>query len=398
MKEIYLDHVATNPLLPEVLDAMLPYLKENFGNPLSIYEPGVKAREAIENSRADTAALINAKPGEIIFTSSGAEANNFALKGLAFANQNKGKHVIVSRIEHHSVLNSARFLEKSGFAVTYLPVDKYGLIDPAVVEKAIIKETILISIIHASPEIGTLEPITEIGKIARQKGIIFHTDAVASVGSIPVDVRSLNVDLLSFAAHQFYGPKGAGALYLKEGTRIVPLIYGGIQEGGRRAGTENVPAIVGMGKAAELAKRDLQKRINHVMPLRDKLISNALKVEKVYLTGPPEQRLPGHASFVVEYIEGEAMLLLLAGKGIYAASGSACSSKALKASPVLISIGTPAHLAQGSVVFTLGEGTTEEEIDYFNEVFPQIINQLRKISPFAKGWEGLEDKTCTPKK
>ncbi len=398
MKEIYLDHVATNPVHLEVLDAMLPYFKEHFGNPLSIYEPGIKAREAIENSRADTAALINAKPNEIIFTSSGAEANNFALKGIAFANQNKGKHVIVSRIEHHSILNSARFLEKSGFAVTYLPVDKYGHIDPAVVEKAIIKETILISIIQASPEIGTIEPIAEIGKIARQKGIIFHTDAVASVGSIPVDVRSLNVDLLSFAAHQFYGPKGAGALYLKEGTRIVPLIYGGIQEGGRRAGTENVPAIVGMGKAAELAKRDLQKRINHVMPLRDKLISNSLKVEKVYLTGPPEQRLPGHASFVVEYIEGEAMLLLLAGKGIYAASGSACSSKALKASPVLISIGTPAHLAQGSVVFTLGDGTTEEEIDYFNEVFPQIINQLRKISPFAKGWEGLEDKTCTPKK
>lgn len=398
MKKIYMDYVATNPLHPEVLEAMLPYFKELFGNPLSIYEPGIKAREAVEKARAQTASLINAKPNEIIFTSSGAESNNFALKGIAFANQNKGKHIITTKIEHHSVLNSARFLEKSGFAVTYLPADKNGIIDPAVVEKAITKETILISVIHASPEIGTIEPIAEIGKIAKQKGIIFHSDAVVSAGNIPVDVQSLNVDLLSFAAHQFYGPKGAAALYLREGTRIVPLIYGGIQEGGRRAGTENVPAIAGMGKAAELAKNDLQKRANHIKPLRDKLISNTLKINNVFLTGHPEQRLPGHASFVVEYIEGEAMLLLLAGKGIYSASGSACSSKALKASPVLLSIGIPAHLAQGSVVFTLGEGTTEEEINYFNEVFPQIIKQLRDISPYSKGWEGTEDSTCTVKK
>ncbi len=385
MKETYMDYVATNPVHPDVLEAMLPYFKEHFGNPLSIYEPGAKAREAIENARANTAALINAKPNEIIFTSSGAESNNFALKGIAFANQNKGKHIIISKIEHHSVLNSARFLEKSGFAVTYLPVDKYGLVDPAVVEKAITKETILISIIHANPEIGTIEPIAEIGKITKQKGIILHTDAVASAGNIPVDVQFLNVDMLTLAAHQFYGPKGAAALYLKEGTRIIPLIYGGIQEGGRRAGTENVPAIVGMGKAAELAKRDMQKRINHIKPLRDKLISTALKIEKVFLTGHPEQRLPGHASFVVEYIEGEAMLLLLAGKGIYAATGSACSSKALKSSPVLLSIGTPVNLAQGSVVFTLGEKTTEEETDYFNEVFPQTIRQLRNMSPYSQG-------------
>ncbi len=398
MKNIYMDHVATNPLHPEILDAMMPYFKEYYGNPLSIYEPGMKAREAIENARESTAALINAKPRGIIFTSSGAEANNFALKGIAYANQNKGKHIIVSKIEHHSVLNTARFLEKSGFVVTYLPVDKHGMINPADVKKAITKETILISVIHASPEIGTIQPVTEISKIARENKIIFHTDAVASVGNIPVDVRSLNIDLLSFAAHQFYGPKGAGALYIKEGTRIVPLIYGGIQEGGRRAGTENVPAIVGMGKAAEIAKRDLHTRIDHVKPLRDKIINNTLKIDKVILTGHPEERLPGHASFVVEYIEGEAMLLLLAGKGMYAASGSACSSKALKASPVLISIGIPAHLAQGSVVFTLGEGTTEEDIRYFNETFPQIISRLREISPYAKGWEGTEDPTCTAKK
>jgi cysteine desulfurase len=225
-----------------------------------------------------------------------------------------------------------------------------------------------------------------------------HTDAVASVGNIPVDVEALNVDLLTFAAHQFYGPKGAAALYVRSGTRIVPLVYGGIQEGGRRAGTENVPAIVGMGKAAELAKRDLQKRIDHSTPLRDKIISNALNIDKVILTGHPEKRLPGHASFVVEYIEGEAMLLMLAAKGIYSASGSACSSKALKSSPVLISIGVPVHLAQGSVVFTLGEGNTEEDITYFNETFPQIISRLREISPYSKGWEETEDPTCTAKK
>lgn len=385
-----MDHVATNPVHPEVLETMLPYFKEHFGNPLSIYEPGIKAREAIENARAQTAALVNAKPNEIIFTSSGAEANNFSLKGIALANQNKGKHIIISRIEHHSVLNSARFLEKSGFVVTYLPVDKNGLIDPAVVEKAITKETILISIIHASPEIGTVEPIAKIGEIAKQRDIIFHTDAVATTGNIPVNVQSLNVDLLSLAAHQFYGPKGVAALYLKAGTRIVPLIYGGIQEGGRRAGTENVPAIAGMGRAAEIAKRDLQKRINHVKPLRDKLINNTLKIDKAFLTGHPEQRLPGHASFIVEYIEGESMLLLLAAKGIYSASGSACSSKALKSSPILLSIGIPTHSAQGSVVFTLGEGTTEQDIDYLNEVFPQIISRLREISPYSKGWGEME--------
>ncbi len=398
MKKIYLDHIATTPVHPEALEAMLPYFNEHFGNPLSIYEPGLKAREAIENARVQTASLINAKAKEIIFTSSGAEANNLAIKGVALANQGRGKHIIVSKIEHHSVLNSARFLEKSGFAVTYLSVDKNGLINPEVVTKAITKETILISIIHASPEIGTIEPSAEIGEIAKQNGIIFHMDAVASVGNIPVDVRSLNVDLLTFAAHQFYGPKGAGALFMKEGTRIVPLIYGGIQEGGRRAGTENVPAIVGMGKAAEIAKRDLQKRINHIKPLRDKLISSTLKMEKVFLSGHPEQRLPGHASFIAEYIEGEAMLLMLAAKGIYAASGSACSSKALKSSPVLLSIGIPAHLAQGSVVFTLGERTTKEHINYVNKVFPQIISRLREISPYSKGWEGMEDPTCTVKK
>lgn len=394
-----MDHIGTNPLHPDVLTAMMPYLTDYYANPLSIYEPAMKARAAIEEARLKTASLINAKQSEIIFTSSGAESNNFALKGIAFSHQKKGKHIITTRIEHHSVLNTVRFLEKSGFAVTYLPVDQYGFIDPSDVEKALTEETILISVIHASPEIGTIEPIADIAGIAREKGVIMHTDAVATAGNIPVDVQELGVDLLTLSAHQFYGPKGAGGLFLKEGTRIIPLIYGGIQEGGRRAGTENVPAIVGMGKAAELAYNELPVRMDYVTPLRDKIIDGTLKnIEKVVLTGHPQRRLPAHASFAVEYIEGEAMLLMLAGKGIYCASGSACTSKALKSSPALAAIGVPDHIAQGSVVFSIGQEITEEDIDYFNKTFAQVIGRLREMSPFAQGWEGLEDSECTAKK
>lgn len=394
MRKCYFDHVATNPLHPDVLKEMMPYFTEEFGNPLSLYPLGVNARNAIEKARSQVASLINCKPSEIIFTSSGAESNNFAVRGIALARQNEGKHVIVSRMEHHSVLNSARFLEKMGFTVTYVTPDKNGIIEPDSIKKAITKETTLISVIHASSEVGTIEPIKEIAKIAKERKIIMHTDAVASTGNIPIDVKELGVDLLSMSAHQFYGPKGAAALYVREGLRIVPLIYGGIQEGGRRAGTENVPAIVGMGKAAELAKEEMDKRIEHVRRLRDKLIEGVLKVENVYLTGDPVSRLPGHASFVVEYIEGESMLLMLSAKGIYVASGSACSSKALKASPVLLSMGVPASLAQGSIVFTLGMGNSEEDIDYTLNEFPPIIRRLREISPFAKGWEEKAEGVC----
>ncbi len=322
MRKCYFDHVATNPLDSRVLDSMMPYLKEDFGNPLSVYELGAKAKEAIENARGQVASLINSKPSEVIFTSSGAEANNFALRGIALARQNEGKHVIVSRMEHHSILNSARFLEKAGFAVTYLPVDKQGVVDPETVKKSIGKETVLISVTHASSEVGTIEPIKEIAAIAKERKVIFHADGVATTGNIPVDVKELGVDLLSMAGHQFYGPKGAGALYVREGLRIVPLIYGGIQENGRRAGTENVPAIVGMGRAAALAKDEMPARAEQVKRLRERLIKGVSAVANVYLTGHPDNRLPGHASFCVEYIEGEAMLLLLAAKGIYAASGS----------------------------------------------------------------------------
>ena len=399
MKKYYVDHVATNPLHPDALTAMMPYFTEEFGNPLSVYEYGMKAKGAIEAAREQVAGLVNAKPAEIIFTASGAEANNFALRGIALARQNEGKHVLVSRMEHHSVLNAARFLEKSGFTVTYLPVDKQGVVDPETVKKMITKETTLISVTHASSEVGTIEPIKEIVTIAKERNISVHTDAVATTGNIPVDMADLGVDLLSMAAHQFYGPKGAGALVVKQGTRIVPLIYGGIQESGRRAGTENVPAIVGMGKAAELARAELQSRMDYLRPLRDKLIDATMQVERVYLTGDRNNRLPAHASFCAEYIEGEAMLLLLAAKGIFSASGSACSSKALKASPVLLSMGIPSGLAQGSIVFSLGMGNTPEDIDHIAAEFPAVIKRLREISPYAQGWgDNQEGGSCTATK
>ncbi|HMK59576.1 MAG TPA: cysteine desulfurase family protein [Dissulfurispiraceae bacterium] len=394
MRKCYFDHAATNPLHPAVLDAMMPYFKEEFGNALSVYDLGTKARDAIDKARQDVAKLINAKPSGIIFTSGGVEANNTALRGIALAKQPKGNHIIVSKVEHHSILNSARFLEKSGFVVTYLPVDKNGLVDPDTLNKAITNETVLISITQASREIGTLEPIKELTAVAKHKGVLFHTDAVSTAGNIPVDVDELGVDLLSMTAHQLYGPKGVGTLYIREGIRLVPLMYGGIQEGGRRAGTENVAAIVGMGKASALAREEMLSRMDHNLKLRNRLIEGVAKISNVYLTGHPEKRLPNHASFVVEFIEGEAMLLMLAMKGIYAASGSACSSKALKASPVLMSLGVTSALAQGSIVFTLGRDNTAEDVDYFLSEFPAIINRLREMSPFAKGWgaEGQGDK------
>jgi cysteine desulfurase len=395
MRKCYFDHVATNPLRPEVLDAMMPYFKEDFGNPLSLYDLGMRARNAIEEARNEVAALINAKSSGIVFTASGAEANNFGLRGAALGKQNQGKHVIVSKVEHHSILNSARFLEKNGFVVTYLPVDKYGLVDLEMLKKSITKETVLVSITLASSETGTIEPIKEIAAITKERNVLLHTDAVAAAGNIPIDVKELGVDLMSMAAHQFYGPKGAGALYIREGLRVVPLVYGGIQEGGRRAGTENVPAIAGMGKAAVLAAQDMAARAGHCKKLRDKMIKGVLTIPNVFLTGHPENRLPHHASFVVEFIEGEAMLLMLAMKGIYAASGSACSSKALKSSPVLLSLGIPTGLAQGSIVFSLGKDTSDEDVDYFLEEFGPIIDKLRQMSPFAKGWGGEGDKCYT---
>jgi len=386
MRRVYLDNAASTPLLPEVREAMMPYLGDIFGNPSSLHDWGDGAREAIGRARSQVAQLISADPGEIIFTGSGTESNNFAVKGLALAQQAKGKHVVVSAIEHFSVLHSARTLEKLGFEVSEVPVDEHGVVDPDDVLQQIRKDTILVSIIHANGEVGTIEPIQEIARITRERKIPFHTDAVATVGTMPVNVAELGVDALSLAGNQFYGPKGVGALWIRKGVRIVPLLDGGIQEEGRRAGTENVPAIVGLGKAAELAKAHMADRIKRLTPLRDHLLKELpSRIERVVITGHPQHRLPGHASFCVEFIEGESMLMLLNSKGIAVSSGSACTSRALKASHVLIAMGLSHEVAQGSILYTLGIDNTKEDIDYVLDTMPSIVDRLRQMSPlYAK--------------
>jgi len=393
MRRVYLDNVATTPILPQVLEAMLPYFRDAYGNPQSIHEWGDQAREALDDARSKIAALIGAQPEEIIFTGSGTEANNFAIKGLALARQSEGKHIVISAIEHFSMLHAAKTLEKWGFEVTQVPVDKYGLVDPKDVGKRIREDTVLVSIMHANSEVGTIQPIAEIAKVVKKRGALFHTDAVATAGSIPVDVKELGVDALSLTPNQFYGPKGVGALWLKKGARIIPFLDGGVQEGGRRAGTENVPAIAGLGKAAELAKEEMASRMAHLSALRDRLIEGLLsRIEHAILTGHPTERLPGNASFCIEFIEGEAMLMLLSHQGIAASSGSACTSRALKASHVLTAMGLPPEIAQGSLLFTLGLENTEEDIDYVLEALPPIVDRLRQMSPlyskFIKGQRG----------
>ena len=383
MRRVYLDHSATSPVLPEVREAMLPYLEDIFGNPSSLHDWGDPPREAMDKAREQVAGLIGAsKPDEVIFTSSGTESNNLAIKGVATAQQTKGKHIIISAIEHFSVMNSVRTLEKSGFEATMIPVDKSGLVDPEDVRNSIRPDTVLVSVMHANGEVGTIEPIQEISKITREKKIIFHTDAVATCGTIPVNVKELGVDALSLAGNQFYGPKGSGALWVRRGVRIIPLMDGGIQEGGRRAGTENVPAIVGMGKAAELAAGSITDRLGKITPMRDKLLQELpRKVSHLILTGHPEKRLPGLASFCVEFIEGESMLMLLNSQGIAVSSGSSCTSRALKASHVLIAMGFSHEIAQGSILFTIGIENSSEDMDYVLEVMPPIVQRLREMSP-----------------
>jgi len=387
MKDVYLDYGATTPLREEVVEAMLPYFKEQFGNPLSLHRYGDGPRQAVEEARERVAKLIGARSNEIYFTASGSEANNMAVKGIALMNEKRGKHLVVSAVEHLSVLNAAQTMEKLGFEVTRVRVDKYGMVDPADVEKALRDDTTLVSIMHANSEVGTIQPIAEIAKLVKDKSkAYFHTDAVATAGNLPVDVTELKVDLLSLAGNQFYGPKGAAALYVKRATRIMPLIDGGIQEAGRRAGTENVPAIVGLGVAAELAARDMEERRAHLVPLRDRLIERVTsEIDHVYLTGHPTERLPGHVSVLVEFIEGEAMLLLLNMQGVAASSGSTCTSRALKASHVLTAMGVDPSLANGSLLLTLGTGNSVEDVDYFVEVFPPIVERLRQMSPLYKG-------------
>ncbi len=386
MREVYLDNTATTPLLPEVRRAMMPYLEEAFGNPSCLHRWGDVAREAVEAARIQVAGLIGADAEEIIFTGSGTESNNLAVKGLALAQQGKGRHIVVSAIEHFSVLHSARTMEKLGFELSLVPVDNHGVVDPEDVRRSIREDTVLVSIMQANGEVGTMEPIEEIARVTREKGVLFHTDAVAAAGTIPVNAGELGVDALSLAGNQFYGPKGVGALWVRRGVRLMPLLDGGVQEGGRRAGTEDVPAIVGLGRAAELAAAGMTARIEHLTHLRDRLLGELpARIDHVVVTGHPGHRLPGNASFCVEFIEGEAMLMLLNSQGVAVTSGSACTSKALKASHVLIAMGISHELAQGSLLFGFGIDNTPEDVDYVLEVLPPIVDRLRQMSPlYAK--------------
>ncbi len=385
MRRIYLDYAATTPVHPDVMEAMLPYFSQYFGNPSSIHFLGQDARDAVEQARQQVAHLIGAESEEIVFTSGGTEADNLAIKGIALANRDRGNHIITSRIEHHAVLEPCHWLEKQGFSVTYLPVDGYGMVSPDDVKKALTSKTILVSIMHANNEIGTIEPLAEIAKVTREAGVYLHTDAVQTVGHIPVNVDQMGVDLLSLSAHKFYGPKGVGALYVRKGTRIAPLIHGGGQEKNRRSGTENVPGIVGLGKAAETAERELPDEAPRLTALRDELIRGILsQISDVRLNGHPIMRLPNNVNISVAYVEGEAMLLNLDLAGICVSTGSACSSANLQPSHVLTAIGLTHTQAHGSLRFTLGKWTTREDIDAVLKIFPTIVTRLREVSPLLK--------------
>jgi cysteine desulfurase len=366
----------------EVVEAMLPFLRERFGNPSTLYSYGQEAKKAIDGAREKVAQVMNANSSEIVFTSGGTESDNFAISGVAWANQKRGNHIITSSIEHHAVLNICKFLERRGFEVTYLPVDNHGLVSPDDVKKAVRKDTILISIMHANNEIGTIEPVEEIGKIAKEEGIYFHTDGVQTFGHIPIDVNMLNVDLLSASAHKLYGPKGVGCLYIRKGVKIVPFLYGGAQENKRRASTENVAGIVGFGKAAELAIKEMEEEGNRLIPLRDRLIKEILeKISFTRLNGHPTKRLPGNVNVCIEFVEGESMILQLDINGICASSGSACTSSIIEPSHVLLAVGISPAVAQGSLRFTLGRDNTNEDIDYLLEILPTVVERLRAMSP-----------------
>ena len=381
MNPIYLDNAATTAVSPEVLQEMLPWFTEHYGNPSSIHATGRDARKAIENARRQVAAAIGANPQEIYFTAGGSESDNWAIKGAAFANRKKGNHIITTAIEHHAVLHTCGWLEKQGFEVTYLPVDRDGRVTPEQVEAAITDKTILITVMAANNEIGTVQPIAEIGKIAKAHKVLFHTDAVQAVGAIPLDVQALNVDMLSMSGHKFHGPKGIGALYIRRGVRIDTLIHGGAQERGQRAGTENLAGIVGIGKAIELATENLPEKAAKLSAMRDRLIDGILeRIPDVRVNGPREGRLPNNANVSVRYIEGESMLLKLDLAGIAASSGSACTSGSLDPSHVLLAIGLPHEVAHGSLRMTLGSDTTDADIDKVLEVLPEIVSGLRAMS------------------
>lgn len=391
MKSIYLDNNATTSISPEVVDAMMPYLTEIWGNPSSVfYQTGQKAEIALADLRDSVANNIGAKnSNEVYFTASGCEADNWAIKGVAFANKRKGNHIITTKIEHHAVLGACEFLEKNGFEVTYLDVDANGLVSADDVEKAITDKTILISIMTANNEIGSIMPIKEIADVAKKHKVIFHTDAVQAIGHMPINVQELGVDMLSLSAHKFHGPKGVGMLYIRNGVRIDNLIHGGGQERGKRAATENLAAIAGLAKALDTAVKNLDKNIAHMTKLRDKLINGIReKIDYIKLNGPAdERRLCNNVNFSYEFIEGESILMLLNSKGICASSGSACASGSLDPSHVLLAIGLPHEIAHGSIRFSVGEDTTDEEIDYVLEVMPSIVNRLRNMSPMYEQFE-----------
>ena len=382
MQRVYLDNAATTKVLPSIAEVMCKTMVENYGNPSSIYKLGQQAKEIIDTAREQVAELINASPKEIIFTGGGSEGDTMLLMGVAHANAKKGKHIITTAVEHHAILHTCNALEKEGYSVTYLPVDEFGKVDPATVEAAITPETILISVMYANNEIGTIMPIREIGAIARKYGVLFHTDAVQAAGHIPIDVKTDNIDLLTLTAHKFHGPKGTGAVYVKQGVKIGRLVYGGGQEKGLRAGTENTAGILGLGLAALHAKENMGKNSERITLLRDKLIAGINeKISEVRLNGHPNDRLPNNVNFSIRYIEGEGLLLLLDMAGIAASSGSACTSGSLDPSHVLLAIGLPHEIAHGSLRLTLSEFTTEEEIDYLLEKLPPIVERLRQMSP-----------------
>lgn len=385
MKKIFMDYASTTKVDQEVIDAMLPFFSEYFGNPSSLHLFGREAHEGLDQSRKKVADLLRAKEDEIIFTAGGTESDNIAIKGAAYQNRNKreskGPHIITSVIEHPAVLETCKHLEKQGFKVKYLPVDKYGIVKIDDLQESISKNTFLITIMFANNEIGTIEPMEEIGKISKENNIPFHTDAVQAIAKVPIDVNKLNIDLLSISSHKIYGPKGAGALYVRKGVKLQPIVHGGGHEGGLRSSTHNMPGVIGLGKACELAKKRMGKDTKYIKNLRDKLIKNILQIEESYLNGHPEKRLVNNAHFRFTGIEGESLLLRLDEKGIATSTGSACSSMKLKASHVLTAIGLSPVEAHGSIRLSLGRESTEDEVSYVSEMLQEIVDQLRSISP-----------------
>jgi len=385
MKRIYLDYAATTPVHPDVVQAMTPYFTEMFGNPSSIYSFGQEAMSALDESRSQVTRFIGAHEEEIVFTSGGSEADNFALKGIAFAHKGDKNHIITSSIEHHAITETCKFLERIGFDITYLPVDKFGMVDPDDVKKAITSKTLIVSVMYANNEVGTIEPIQEISQVTREAEIYFHTDAVQTLGHIPVAVDELGIDLLSMSAHKLYGPKGVGALYIRRGTKITSFMHGGAQERGLRASTENIPGIVGFAKAVEIARLEMDDEARHLIRLRDQLIEGILtRIGNTHLNGHPTKRLPNNANITIEFVEGESTCLNLDLEGICVSTGSACSTSSLEPSPVLIAMGIPPEKAHSSIRFSLGRWTNEEDIRKVLEIIPKITAKLRSISPLFK--------------